>query len=294
LTSIKIQTQSSNFTIHSIIIMKSPQKLLLALAFAAIGITAHAQHSLKKIWETDTVLNIPESVLHTKTVLYTSLINGEPWVKDGKGGIAQVSLTGKIINANWITGLNAPKGMAIKGDILYVADIDELVAINIKGNKIDHRIKVTGSENLNDVSIDSQGAIYITDTKQGKVYKVVNNVSSLAYEGIRGANGVKAIGDKLYIAGSGLYVSENGAKPTKITDLPHGGDGIEPIGNGDFLVTEWAGYFYYVKADGTKQLLLDTHTSQTYKTADIGYDPATRTVYLPTFSAKSIVAYRLD
>jgi hypothetical protein len=274
--------------------MKSSQKLSLVLALIGIGASAQAQHSLKKIWETDTVLAVPESVLHTKTVLYTSLINGEPWVKDGKGSIGKVSLTGKIINANWITGLNAPKGMAIKGDILYVADMDELIAINISGNKIDHRIKVTGSENLNDVSIDSKGAIYITDSKQGNVYKVINNVSSLAYEGIRGANGVKAIGDKVYIAGNGLYVSEGGGKPTKLTDLPHGGDGIEPIGNGDFLVTEWAGYFYYVKADGTKQLLLDTHASPTYKTADIGYDPVTHTVYVPTFSAKSIVAYKLD
>lgn len=273
--------------------MKSSQKLLLALAFAGIAANANAQHKLTKLWVTEAKLPVPESALFDKTIIYTSLVDGEPWVKDGKGGIATVSPTGKIINATWITGLNAPKGLAKLGNLLYVADMDQLVAIDVKAGKIDHRIPVTGSENLNDVSIDSKGAIYVTDSKQGKVYKVVNKVSSVAYDGVRGANGVKAVGDKVYIAGNGLYVSENGAKPTKITDLPHGGDGLEPLGNGDFIVSEWSGYVYYVKADGTKELLLDTHTTQN-KTADIGYDPATKTVYIPTFSTNAIEAYKLN
>ncbi|MEO8886197.1 MAG: ATP-binding protein [Mucilaginibacter sp.] len=274
--------------------MKSPQKLVLAFALIGIAANAQAQHSLKQIWATDTVLKIPESVLYAKTVLYTSLIDGEPWAKDGKGEIAKVSPAGKVINANWITGLNAPKGLGIKGDILYVADMDELVAISISKGKIDRKIKIPGSENLNDVTIDDKGAVYVTDTKVGKVYKVVNNTPSVLFDNMKGANGLKAIGNKLYILdGDGMYVSTAGGKPTKITALPHGGDGIEPIGNGDFLVTEWDGYFYYVKANGTKQLLLDTHTTNK-RTADIGYNPATRTVYLPTFSGKSIVAYKLN
>jgi hypothetical protein len=273
--------------------MNLTPKILFAALFSCVAINVNAQHTLTKVWATDTTLKIPESALFDKTVIYTSLIDGQPWDKDGKGGIATVSPAGKIINANWITGLHAPKGMARQGNLLYVADMDELIAIDIKGSKIDHRIKVTGSENLNDVSIDDKGVVYITDSKQGKVYKVANKVSSLAYEGIRGANGVKAVGDKVYIAGNGLYVSVNGAAPTKITDLPHGGDGVEPVGNGDFIVSEWSGYVYYVKADGTKELLLDTHTTNN-KTADIGYDAATRTVYIPTFSGKSIEAYKLN
>ncbi len=274
--------------------MKSTQKLFIALSFMGIGASAQAQHSLKKLWVTDAELNIPESVLYTPTVLYTSLIDGEPWTKDGKGEIAKVSPTGKVINAKWITGLNAPKGLGLKGDNLYVADMDELVVISVSRGKIERKIKIPGSENLNDVTIDDKGAVYVSDTKVGKVYKVVNNKPSVLFDNLKGANGLKAIGSRLYILdGDGMYVSVAGTKPTKITDLPHGGDGIEPIGNGDFLVTEWDGYFYYVKANGAKQLLLDTHTTNN-RTADIGYNPATRTVYLPTFSGKSIVAYKLN
>ena len=274
--------------------MKFIPKIILAVLFAVVTANVNAQHTLTKLWTTNATLPVTESAFFDKTIIYTSLIDGEPWVKDGKGGVATVSPSGKIINPNWITGLNAPKGLSKLGNILYVADMDELIAINIKAGKIDHRIKISGSENLNDVTIDGKGVIYVSDTKLGKVYKVVNKVSSVAFDNMKGANGLKAIGKKLYILdGDGMYVSTNGSKPIKITVLPHGGDGIEPIGNGDFIVTEWDGYFYYVKANGTKQLLLDTHNSNS-RTADIGYDPATKTVYLPTFSGKSIEAYKLN
>ena len=56
--------------------------------------------------------------------------------------------------------------------------------------------------------------------------------------------------------------------------------GIEPIGNGDFLVTSWPGYIFYVYADGQKELLLDTH-EQKKNTADIGYDPVKKIIYVP-------------
>ena len=71
------------------------------------------------------------------------------------------------------------------------------------------------------------------------------------------------------------------------------GDGIEPIGNGDFLVTAWGGWLFYVHTDGTKDVLLDTHETKK-RTADIGYDPKSRIVYVPTFLGKSVDAYKLN
>jgi len=136
--------------------------------------------------------------------------------------------------------------------------------------------------------------VYVSDTKKACVFKVQDNNATLYLDNLKSANGLKAIGDKLYIlTGDGMYVSEAGKAPTKICSLEHGGDGIEPIGNGDFLVTEWVGYFYYVKKDGSKQLILDTRTTNN-RTADIGYDAATRTVYVPTFLGKSVVAYKVQ
>lgn len=266
--------------------------LLLLFMSAAAGV--NAQHKLKKLWSTDTVLLIPESVLPAKEVLYVSLIDGGAWARDGKGSVGKLTKTGKIISQTWISGLNAPKGLGKYGDMLYVADLDEVVEISISKGQVVRKLAIKDAENLNGITVGKNGVLYVSDTKKNCVFKVQNNNATLYLDNLKSANGLKAIGDKLYIlTGDGMYVSENGKTLTKICALEHGGDGIEPIGNGDFLVTEWAGYLYYVKKEGNKQLMLDTHVT-TGRTADIGYDAATRTVYVPTFLGKSVVAYKVE
>src|SRR4051794_13057346 len=101
--------------------------LILIITYA----NAFSQHALKKRWSTDTVLAVPESVFFDENnhVLYASLINGEGDVKDNIGGLAKVGLDGKIIDANWVTGLNAPKGITKSGNNLYVADITDVVVV---------------------------------------------------------------------------------------------------------------------------------------------------------------------
>lgn len=79
---------------------------------------------------------------------------------------------------------------------------------------------------------------------------------------------------------------------TKVADLPQSIDGIEPIGNGDFILTAWVGYIFYVTADGNIETLLDTHNEK-INTADIGFNQAKRILYVPTFNAKKIIAYHL-
>src|SRR6476661_4309301 len=104
-------------------------KPLVSAALLFFIFSAKAQtHHLQKLWETDTVLAIPESVLldFQKNILYVSLIDGAPWAVDGKGEIAILNMDGKVLNNKWITGLNAPKGMGKWGNKLYVADVTEV------------------------------------------------------------------------------------------------------------------------------------------------------------------------
>ena len=277
--------------------MKNPSSLSKILFVAALmfvtGLSS-AQHKITKVWQTPAELAIPESVLPANGILYVSLIDGDAWAKDGKGGVAKVALDGKIISTDWITGLNAPKGLAIKGNWLYVADVDELVVVNIKANKVDHKITIAGAKGLNDVTVDKSGAVYVTDSMTGMVHKVVGDNVSLYLQDLKGIKGIKAVAEKLHLlTGDGTYVAGADKKPVKLCVLEHGGDGVEPIGNGDLLVTAWSGYLYYVYADGKKDVLLDTHTTND-KTADIGYDAKSRIIYVPTFLGKSVVAYQLD
>lgn len=275
--------------------MKTLLKLFLCGTALFITINTQAQHKLTKLWESDTTLLVTESVIPYNGTIYTSQINGQPWIKDGNGAIGTLTMSGKVKNLKWITGLDAPKGLAVNGDWLYVADLKDVVVISISKNKIDHKITIADAVGLNDVTVDSKGVIYTTDSQNARVFKIEKDVPTLYLEGLRGINGIKAIGDKLYIlTGNAMMVADAAKNLTKFATLENGGDGIEPIGNGDFLVTAWAGWLYYVKADGTKEVLLDTHTTKNRKTADIGYDAKTKIVYVPTFSANSIEAYKLD
>ena len=268
----------------------------LLFLFAVIGaLHSAAQHQLQKIWETDTTLAVPESVLPDipNKVLYVSLIDGAPWEADGKGGIGKVDLNGKIINAKWITGLHAPKGLGMFGNKLYAADMNSVAVIDISKGSIVSTIKIDSAQGLNDITVDSKGVVYASDSKTGKVYRIENGTPSLYLSGFKGINGLRALGNDLYVATSkDVFKVDANKTQTSIGIIDQGGDGIEPVGNGDWIGSAWAGYIYYMCADGKRDLLLDTH-EQKWNTADIGYDPATKIVYVPTFARKSVAAYQL-
>lgn len=273
--------------------------ILCAVLFSLILLYGNAQsqeHKLVKQWETDTVLKVPESVLFdgTNKVLYVANIDGQPWEKDGKGSIGKVGLDGKIIATEWVTGLSAPKGMGIYNGKLYVADVDVVTVIDIRQGKIVDKIVVEGAKGLNDITIDSKGVVYVSDSQNKKIHRIEKGKVTTVIENMKGPNGVLAVGSALYAVDAGsLNKVENGALKLIADGMDGGTDGIEPVGNGDFIVSCWAGSVWYVHADGKKDHLLDTR-EQKINSADIGYDPVKKIVYVPTFFKNGIVAYALQ
>jgi hypothetical protein len=268
--------------------------LFAILIFTALATNAQ-QHSLEKLWETDSVVAIPESVLYDSknSILYISLINGAPWEADGKGGVGKLSTDGKTFDSTWITGLHAPKGMGQVGNRLYVADMNEVVVIDIQNGKIEKKIKIDSAQGLNDITVTDKGIIYVSDSRTAKVYRVENDVPALYLKDMTGVNGLRAVGNDLYILSGKSFVKADAQKAiSKVVELEQGGDGLEPIGNGDFIATSWGGWIYYVHANGKIETLLDTHLEKK-NTADIGYDAAKKIIYVPTFNAKRVVAYQL-
>jgi hypothetical protein len=272
-------------------------KKIISILFVAAGVMANAQtHSLVKLWETDTVVAIPESVLPDvkNGILYVSLINGGGWDVDGKGGVARLSLDGKKYDSTWITGLNGPKGLGMFGNRVYAADISEVVVVDVKNGKVDKKIAIEGANGLNDITVDSKGIVYVSDSRKAKIWRIENDVPAIFLDSVKGANGLKAVGDDLYFAaGKDFMKADKNKVVTKLAEMPQGIDGIEPVGNGDFIVTSWGGYIFYVTPDGKVETMLDSHNEK-MNTADIGFDPVKKIIYVPTFNAKKIVAYSLN
>lgn len=272
-------------------------KQLFTILFAiSTVLTVQAQQKLVKLWESTEQLPVPESVLYMpdRAELFVSLIDGAGNEKDGKGGIAILNLDGSLKKPTWVVGLNAPKGMAVYGDHLYVADLTEVVVIDMRSGHVTDKVPVEGSTFLNDVTVDREGKIYVSDTRQNKIFLIQENRASLYLDNVNSANGLKVIDDQLYVlAGPELWRLDKDKNKTVVAKgFEQGGDGLEPVGNGDYIVTCWAGLIYYVKADGSFEKLLDVQGEM--NTADLGYNPEEKILYIPTFNNNSVLAYRLQ
>ena len=278
--------------------MKKTLLILGALAFAA---AAQAQtHKLTKLWETEAALKTPESVRFDakRKVLYVSNIDGEPWVADGKGSIAKIGLDGKVIAAEWVAGLDSPKGLALSDDgkWLYAADIGGIVVIDVDAGKIKNKIAIPDTLQLNDL-VNDKGTLYISDSKGKKVYQVKDGKPSVYLDEkvLKGPNG-------LFVHQGALYVLDNNSlnrvekdKSLKVlaTDMQGGVDGLENVKGDDFIVSAWGGTIWYVPASGEKQQLFDGKPTET-RTADTGWDPATSTLYAPTFFKNTVIAFKVE
>ncbi|GAB2491870.1 ATP-binding protein [Algoriphagus taiwanensis] len=252
--------------------------------------------SLTLLWETPAELITNESVLFDQSSgqLYVSNIGGmDPLEKDGKGSIAIVSTSGEIINPAWVTGLNAPKGMAISDGKLYVTDIDEFVEIDIATAAISNKWKIEGAQFLNDVAAH-EGTVYFTDMNTGKVHAYADGSISTISEGNTSINGIAVANDgTIYgLDGSGLKKWNADGSTTIINSTVTGGDGLIIMGDGNFVASRWQGEIWFASADGETNML-DTKAAES-NTADIGYNPSEKVVYVPTFFKNKVAAYKLD
>jgi hypothetical protein len=255
--------------------------------------------TLTKQWETEAVLKTPESVLWDgdRSMLYISNVNGDPSSKDGNGFISKVTATGAIDELEWVTGLDAPKGMGILAGKLYVADVTNVKVINLETAEIILTIELPGARFLNDIAIDESGTIYISDTGANIIFSIVNDTpASWLNQGMDGPNGLIASDTELFVVEFGSGNFDNINKETKLLATVNSGfteaDGIVRMSDSEWLISSFAGEIYFLNADG-KKLLIDTKASG-INAADLGYLPDSKTVLVPTFSNNTLVSYKFE
>jgi hypothetical protein len=259
--------------------------------------TANAAPKLEKLWLLEG-LQVPESVLYYNdgkaTFLYVSQIDGGSNTVDGKGGIAKVTETGELVNLSWVVGLNAPKGMGVFDGKLYVADISEVLVIDIKSAKIEQKISVAGAIFLNDIAIDPQGSVYVSDTRTNKVHRIQNGVVEDYLVNVASANGLKFMGNTLVVGAATqlLLVDKEKNRLPLATGFAQAIDGVEVVGRKGLIVSCWAGMIYFAGLDGHLELLLDSQQEK-INTADIAYNAKAQTLFVPNFAKNTVTAYHL-
>ncbi|MGH7586941.1 MAG: SMP-30/gluconolactonase/LRE family protein [Gemmatimonadales bacterium] len=114
----------------------------------------------------------PESVLHDaqQDVYFISNITGDPPAKDGSGFISRMRPDGTLDSLHFVQGgrggvtLHAPKGLALTGDTLWVADIDAIRGFDRRSGIALATVEVPTSRFLNDLAVGPDGMLYATES----------------------------------------------------------------------------------------------------------------------------------
>lgn len=250
---------------------------------------------LEQVWATDQVMETPESVYYhaDEDVLYVSNIVGDPSEKDGEGYISRLSPDGEILEQQWVTGLDAPKGLAAMDGKLYVTNIDELVEIDIASGEISNRYTVEGAKFLNDPVV-ADGKVLFTDMEENKIHALENGALSVWKDTeLDRPNGLAYNNGDVLVASNGLKVVSQDGESEVITEGIDASDGIAVVDNNSYLVSNWNGEVYYVRHGEEKVKILDTK-DQNINSADIEYIQERNLLLVPTFRDNRVVAYRLN
>lgn len=235
-------------------------------ASAPAGDTLPTAAKLTPRWIAEGFAN-PEGVAARGDGTYfISNVNGDATARDGNGFISVVDAAGNVVQARWADGLDAPKGMAVLGDILYVADIDQLRRIDLGSGTPFPPIAIPGAKFLNDVTV-WQDAIFVSDSEGAQILKVEGNTITpfAAGEALGGVNGLLGDGANLWVSTMGPGTLLRASTDGTLTVIAEGITNADGIGivPGGFLVSSWPGQIFFVREGAAPAVVLDTRAAGT-------------------------------
>jgi sugar lactone lactonase YvrE len=258
---------------------------------------------------TATGFKTPESVRYDSAadVFFVSNINGDPLAKDGNGFISRMTPNGTIDSLEFIAGgrdgvtLNAPKGLALVGDTLWVADIDAVRAFNVRTGAPVATVDLSSFHALflNDICVGSDGALYVTDSglrmKGGarehvagsdRIFRIAPDhhaTIALASDSLQSPNGITwdASGKRFIVVPFAkvpqiLAWRPGTPQPVIIGYGPGQYDGVEILADRRLIVTSWADSTVTIR-DGTVRTAIRNLPSP----ADIGIDTRRMHIAVP-------------
>lgn len=266
-------------------------------------------------------LQTPESAFYDSTldVYFISNTDGGTGSDNAGGFISRVRGDGTIDSLRFIAGgrdgvtLDSPRGIAILGDTIWVADGKTLRGFNKRSGKheADVDFEQLGAELLNDVCLGPDGSILITDTGEGgskvgagRIFRVPEltvagrarnpQEATTANKSMEGPNGItwdRVRGHYIVASfrGRNIYSWMPKTDPTPIATGPGRFDGIEALGDGRILVTSWA--------DSSLMLLhgnsLRAVVTNLPEPADIGIDNKRNQVAIPLSASDEVVIFTI-
>ncbi len=288
------------------------KSILLSSTFVAGILLAGAAGAAEpqKVWEA-TGLKNPESAVYDAQagVIYVSDVAGEPNAKDATGFIAKLTPDGKVTDAEWVSGLNAPKGMALADGKLYVADVDQLVVVDIAKGEVSAKYDAPGAKFLNDVAATSDGRVFVSDMMTDTIWALDGDKFEVWVQdaALENPNGLYAEDGRLVVASWGVMAPDFSTKvaghmkavdletkaitPLGSTDPAGNLDGVQADGAGGYFATDWlSGGLLKIAPDGKAETIMDLDQGS----ADLLVIPDQKLVLIPMMMNGSVAAYKVE
>jgi DNA-binding beta-propeller fold protein YncE len=249
------------------------------------------------IWRATGLANPESAALSAEgDFLYVTNVNGEGEAKDGNGFIARISTDGRVLEREWARGLDAPKGIALGGDALYVADVDQIVVVDAATGAVRRRVAIPGAVFLNDLAISPDGQVLIADSGGGRIYAIRTDTPEVWLEDelLDSINGLLPEPDRLIattMQGRLLAIDYTTKAITVLAEGLGEGDGVASLGEGRYLVSEWPGRMHVVAADGSHVTILETAAENRFLNDFLLVGDI---LYQPHWEPSALSAYRVS
>ena len=251
---------------------------------------------LDMMWRTQGLANPESAALSAdRTFLYVTNVNGDGAEKDGNGFIARVGLDGRMLDRDWARGLNAPKGVMLRGRSLYVADIDEMVVVDAGSGAVTGRVPAPGARFLNDLAFAPDGRVLIADSQNSRIYAFRSGTAEVWADDalLDSINGLYAEPGRLIVTTMAGRLLAIDYRTRSISILAEGlgdADGVAPLGHDNYLVSEWPGLMHVVGADGAHRTLMDSRAEKIYLNDFLLVGDV---LYQPNWEPGTVTAYRV-
>jgi hypothetical protein len=254
----------------------------------------------------------PESTIVNKSDLYVSNVGKElkPTLKDGDGFISKLDVNGKIQELHFIDGLDAPKGMGIVGNTLFVADINILRGFDLSTKKEVFNIVFEGVNFLNDITVKDANTLFIGASDTSTIYEVnISNKSYKKFIDFTVANGLFYEDGILYAAQLGsttqnmfdgkgkLYKIDlkDNNKLTQLGTFEGVLDGVHKVGN-KVYVSDWGnakktGIIRVYDLETKKESVLEAELFM--GAADFWIDEKSKKVFMPQMIGNKVTIFDL-
>ncbi|MBN2673002.1 MAG: SMP-30/gluconolactonase/LRE family protein, partial [Deltaproteobacteria bacterium] len=264
----------------------------------------------------DAGFETPESVFYDgeHDVYLVSNIKGSPSSKDGNGFVSRLQPDGTVIALHWISGtaadvtLNAPKGMAVSKGVLYVTDIDTVRMFDLQSGKPKGAVDFDNVSFLNDLSVDTDGNLYVSDTgftltdsgmtptHTDAIWRICDGKAEklVADPQLHRPNGLLADRSGVWVVTNGgaelYHIDAQGKRAASVT-LPAGGlDGIIRTESDELLISSWEAKTVF---RGDESGPFTPFITNVPSPADIGYDTKRNRLLIPIFQKNEIQIHPL-